>query len=103
MNGGFGALSHAFIRAADGKTSATFPFNRRGYEMKNREQALLPIRIFSLPHGHNVLCLVEWRHIERLGAVPEYHHAAHVGNLVSAEGEQRHQRAFKLLHGADED
>ena len=63
---------------------------------------LAPDQNFSLPHGHNVLRLAEWRHIERLGAVPEYHHGAHVGDFVSAEGEQRHQRAIKLLHGADE-
>ena len=43
-----GALPHAFILAADGKKEATFPFNRRGYKMKNREQALLPICIFPL-------------------------------------------------------
>lgn len=57
----------------------------------------------ALLDGDNVLRLAEWRHIERLGAVPEHHHGAHVGDFVSAEGEQRHQRAFNLLHGADED
>ena len=73
--------------------------------IRNEESgaSIAPDQNFSLPHGHNVLCLVEWRHIERLGAVPEYHHGAHVGDFVSAEGEQHHQRAFKLLHGADGD